>query len=86
MKYRIKQYDALVTRYKGGEWATEQIETRYQIEMRLKGFWGWLWGWSDIGATLDTEQEARARVADYKRAEGPRFGKKDTTFRYINID
>ena len=86
MKYRIKQYDALVTRYKGGEWATEQVETRYQIEMRLKGFWGWLWGWSEIGATFDTEEEARIRVADYKRAEGPRFGKKDTTFRYINID
>jgi hypothetical protein len=86
MKYRIKQYDALCTRYKGGKWATEQIETRYQIEMRVAGFWGRLWGWSDIGSTFDTEEEARQRVADYKRAEGPRFGKKDTTFRYINID
>jgi len=86
MKYRIKQYDALCTRYKEGKWATEQIETRYQIEMRVAGFWGSLWGWSDIGATLDTEEEARQRVAEYKRAEGPRFGKTDTTFRYIYID
>jgi hypothetical protein len=57
-----------------------------KIEMRLKGFWGWLWGWSEIGATFDTEQEARQRVTEYKRAEGPRFGKTDTTFRYIYID
>jgi hypothetical protein len=54
--------------------------------MRLKGFWGWLCGWSEIGATFDTEQEARQRVAEYKRAEAPRFGKRDTTFRYIYID
>jgi hypothetical protein len=54
--------------------------------MRLKGFWGRLWGWSDIGATFDTEQEARLRIAEYKRAEAPRFGKTDTTFRYIYID
>jgi len=86
MKYRIKQYDALCTRYKGGKWAEAQIETRYQIEMRVAGFWGSLWGWSEIGATLDTEEEARQRVAEYKRAEGSRFGKTDTTFRYIYID
>ena len=86
MKYRIKQYDALCTRYKGGKWATEQVETRFQIEMRVAGFWGWLWGWSDIGATLDTEQEARTRIAEYKRAEGPRFERHDKGIRYINID
>lgn len=86
MKYRIKQYEALVTRYKGGQWATEQVETRYQIEMRVASFWGYLWGWSDIGGTLDTEQEARERIAEYKRAEGPRFGQRKTEVRYINID
>jgi hypothetical protein len=85
-KYRIKQYEALCTRYKGGKWATEQIETRYQVEMRLKGFWGWLWGWSDIGATLDTEQEARLRIAEYKRAEAPRLEQREKGVRYIEID
>jgi hypothetical protein len=84
MKYRIKQYDALCTRYKGGKWATEQIETRYQIETRVAGFWGRLWGWSDIGATLDTEQEARDKVEHYKRLyKAPRLEKQVT---YINID
>lgn len=86
MKYRIKQYDALCTRYKGGEWATEQVETRFQIEMRVAGFWGSLfWGWSDIGSTFDTEQEARDKVEHYKRLDkGPRFGKREVT--YIEID
>ena len=90
MKYRIKQYDALCTRYKGGEWATEEVETRYQIEMRVAGFWGWLWGWSDIGATFDTEQEARTRVAEYKdpiaRALELSRSKRGKSIRYINID
>jgi hypothetical protein len=85
MKYRIKQYDALCTRYKGGKWATEQVETRYQIEMRVAGFWGWLWGWSDIGATFDTEEEARIRVAFY---EDPRYKQREKkgSVRYIYID
>jgi len=84
MKYRIKQYEALCTRYKEGKWATEQIETRYQIEMRVAGFLGSLWGWSDIGATFDTEQEARSKVEHYKRLDkGPRF-KKQITYIYID--
>jgi hypothetical protein len=84
MKYRIKQYEALCTRYKGGEWATEQVETRYQIEMRVAGFWGRLWGWSDIGATFDTEQEARDKVEHYKRLDkGPRLEKRIV---YIEMD
>ena len=85
MKYRIKQYDALCTRYKAGTWAaTEQIETRFQIEMRVSGFWGWLWGWSDIGVTFDTEQQARDKVEHYKRLDNrPRFNKRET---YIEID
>ena len=87
MKYRIKEYEALVTRYKGGKWAEESMETVYQIEMRSEGFFGRIfWGWSDVGSAFFTEEEARHKVAEYKRAEGPRFGKKDTTFRYIYID
>jgi len=84
MKYRIKQYDALCTRYKEGKWTEAQIETRYQIETRVAGFLGSLWGWSDIGSTFDTEQEARDKVEHYKRLDkGPRFEKQVT---YINID
>ena len=84
MKYRIKEYEALVTRYKSGQWAKEQIETRYQIEMRAAGFWGLLWGWEEIGTTYFTEEEARDKVEYYKRLDkGPRF-KKEVT--YINID
>ena len=84
MKYRIKEYEALVTRYKSGQWAKEQIETRYQIEMRAAGFWGLLWGWDEIGTSYFTEEEARDKVEYYKRLDkGPRF-KKEVT--YINID
>jgi hypothetical protein len=83
MKYRIKQYEALCTRYKGGKWATEQVETRYQIEMREAGFWGYIWGWSDIGGTLDTEEAAKNRVALYKNKVSV---KEPNNIRYINID
>jgi len=87
MKYRIKEYEALVTRFrKGDQWVSESVETVYQIQMREKGFWGFVWGWNDVGSAFFTEEEARHKVAEYKRAEGPRFGKKDTTFRYIYID
>jgi len=86
MKYRIKEYEALVTRYKSGQWAKEQIETRYQIEMRAAGFWGWLWGWEEIGATFDTQEEARERIVSYKRSDGPRFGERKAKVRYINVD
>jgi hypothetical protein len=53
--------------------------------MRLKGFWGRLWGWSDIGATFDTEEEARIRVAFY---EDPRYKQREKkgAVRYIYID
>ncbi len=87
MKYRIKEYEALVTRHKRSlitgklEVSSEDTVKRYQIEMRLKGFWGRLWGWSEIGLYIDTEEEARQRVANYQRAEGRR----ENGVRYINL-
>lgn len=86
MKYRIKEYEVLVTRYTNGQWAKEQLEKRYQIEHRLEGFFGRLLGWSEIGSAYDTEQEARNRVQNYISAQGPRFTKKDATYRYIDIN
>ena len=94
MKYRIKESEEPITitrhqrRPTGGleEVITVVVEKRYQIEMRLEGFWGYLWGWSEIGSALDTEVDARKRVAEYKRAEGPRFKRHDKGVRYINID
>lgn len=84
MKYRIKQYEALVTRYKGGKTVTEQVETIYQIECRAAGFFGRLWGWEEIGTQYFTEQEAKDKVEYYKRLDkGPRFEKQVT---YIEID
>ena len=84
MKYRIKQYEDLVTRYKGGKIITEGVEKIYQIEYRIVGFWGLLWGWSEIGSQFFTEEEARDKVEYYKRLDkGPRFEKQIT---YINID
>ena len=86
MKYRIKESEELVTRWRlgGGRFASESIEKIYQIEYRIAGFWGLLWGWEEIGTTYFTEKEARDRVEYYKRLDkGPRF-KKEVT--YINID
>ena len=84
MKYRIKESEELVTRWKGGQLASESIEKVYQIEYRAEGFWGRLWGWEEIGTQYFTEKEARDRVEYYKRLDkGPRF-KKEVT--YINID
>lgn len=85
MKYRIKEYEALVTRYSGGQWAKEAIETVYQIQMREKGFWGFMWGWSNIGSIFDTEEQARKRIADYKIAESQKIEPQKEP-RYINID
>ena len=84
MKYRIKESEELVTRWKGGRLASESIEKIYQIEYRVVGFWGLLWGWEEIGTSYFTEEEARDKVEYYKRLDkGPRF-KKEVT--YINID
>ena len=84
MKYRIKESEELVTRWKGGQLASESIEKVYQIEYRAEGFWGRLWGWEEIGTQYFTEKEARDRVEYYKRLDkGPRFEKRAT---YINID
>jgi len=86
MKYRIKEYEALVTKYKAGQWAKEQIETLYQIQMKENGFWGFVWGWTDIGAPFDTEKQARKRIADYKISEFEKIGEPENKARYINID
>ena len=84
MKYRIKESEELVTRWKGGLLASESIEKVYQIEYRIAGFWGRLWGWEEIGSQFFTEKEARDKIEYYKRLDkGPRFGKRAT---YINID
>jgi hypothetical protein len=84
-KYRIKESEELVTRYKGGQFASEGIEKAYQIEYRLSGFWGKLWGWEEIGSQFFTEPEAREKVEYYKRLDkGPRFGKREVT--YIETD
>ena len=84
MKYRIKESEELVTRWKGGRLASESIEKVYQIVYRAEGFWGRLWGWEEIGTQYFTEKEARDRVEYYKRLDkGPRFEKRAT---YINID
>ena len=84
MKYRIKESEELVTRWKGGRLVSESIEKIYQIEYRITGFWGYLWGWEEIGTSYFTEEEAREKVEYYKRLDkGPRF-KKEVT--YINID
>ena len=83
-RYRIKESEELVTRWKGGQLASESIEKVYQIEYRAEGFWGRLWGWEEIGTQYFTEKEARDRVEYYKRLDkGPRFEKRAT---YINID
>jgi hypothetical protein len=84
MNYRIKQYEDLVTRYKGGKIITEVVEKIYQIEYIIAGFWGLLWGWSEIGSQFFTEEDAKDKVEYYKRLDkGPRFEKQIT---YINID
>ena len=84
MKYRIKESEELVTRWKGGLLASESIEKVYQIEYRIAGFWGRLWGWEEIGSQFFTEKEARDKIEYYKRLDkGPRFGKRA---KYINID
>ena len=84
MKYRIKESEELVTRWKGGRLASESIEKIYQIEYRISGFWGRLWGWEEIGTQYFTEKEARDKVEYYKRLDkGPRFEKQVT---YIEID
>ena len=84
MKYRIKESEELVTRWKGGLLASESIEKIYQIEYRIAGFWGRLWGWEEIGSQFFTEKEARDKVEHYKRLDkGPRFEKQVT---YIEID
>ena len=83
-QYRIKESEELVTRWKGGRLASESIEKIYQIEYRIAGFWGRLWGWEEIGSQFFTEKEARDKVEYYKRLDkGPRFEKRAT---YINID
>ena len=85
MKYRIKESEELVTRWKGGQLASEAIEKVYQIEYRIAGFWGRLWGWSEIGSQFFTEKEARDKIEHYKRLDkGPRFEKKQIV--YIDID
>ena len=86
MKYRIKESEELVTRWRlgGGRFASESIEKIYQIEYRIAGFWGRLWGWEEIGSQFFTEKEARDKVEHYKRLDkGPRFEKQVT---YIEID
>jgi hypothetical protein len=85
MKYRIKQYEDLVTRYKGGKIVTEGVEKIYQIEYKIAGFWGYLFSvWSEIGSQFFTEEEARDKVEYYKKLDkGPRFKKQIT---YINLD
>ncbi len=92
MKYRIKEYEELVTTHKRSlttgllEVASERMEKRYQIEMRLKGIGGYLLGWTERGLSFDTEEEARKRVADYKRAEELVSEEQEKGVRYINID
>ena len=84
-RYRIKESEELVTRWKGGQLASESIEKIYQIEYRIAGFWGRLWGWEEIGSQFFTEKEARDKIEYYKRLDkGPRFGKREVT--YIEID
>lgn len=85
MKYRIKESEELVTRWKGGRLASESMEKIYQIEYRAEGFFGRLWGWEEIGSQFFSENEAREKVEYYKRLDkGPRFGKREIT--YIEID
>ena len=83
-QYRIKESEELVTRWKGGRLASESIEKIYQIEYRIAGFWGRLWGWEEIGSQFFTEKEARDKIEHYKRLDkGPRLKKQIV---YIEID
>ena len=69
MKYRIKESEELVTRWKGGLLASESIEKVYQIEYRIAGFWGRLWGWEEIGSQFFTEKEAKVLLASERFAD-----------------
>lgn len=84
LKYRIKQYEELLTRWKGTEKLSERVETIYQVEFRQYGFWGILIGWSERGECLFTEEEARERIEYYKRLDRERPPKKRIV--YTNID
>ena len=85
MKYRIKESEELVTRWKGGRLASESIEKVYQIEFRQDCFLGRLVGWSERGAFLFTEEEAREKIEYYKKLDRePPFKKREAT--YIEID
>jgi hypothetical protein len=84
LKYRIKQYEEQLTRWKGTEKLSERVETIYQVEFRQDGFWGRLVGWSERGAFLFTEQEAREKIEYYKKLDRePPFKKRIV---YTNID